>query len=101
MQAAKRDALEELFDAYLAGNDAELVRLMLEEYDPKDPLSVKLMKRLFSDRNQSMTERILREIKAQPKKVQFFAVGAGHVVGSGGITERLGQRGFQVTRVVP
>ncbi len=101
MAAAKRDVLEELFDAYLAGKDEDMMRLMLEEYDPKDALSVKLMKRIFTDRNKSMTERITREMKAHPEEVQLFAVGAGHVVGADGIARRLGKGGFQVTRVVP
>ncbi len=101
VRTEKRDALGELLDAYVAGKDAELLRLVKEDYDPKDALSVKLMKRVFSDRNRSLTERMLARVRAAPEKVQFFAVGSGHLVGDDGIVERLRKQGLTPARVVP
>jgi uncharacterized protein YbaP (TraB family) len=101
VRAEKRDALGELLDAYVAGKDGELLRLVKEDYDPKDPLSVKLMKRVFSDRNRSLTERMLARVRATPDQVQFFAVGSGHLVGDDGIVERLRKQGLTPARVVP
>ena len=101
MKKEKRDLLEELLVAYVKGSDAELLRLIHEDYDTKDALSVKLMKRMFTDRNKSMTERILAKIGPSPSKVHFFAVGSGHLLGDDGIVARLRQRGFEVTRTVP
>jgi uncharacterized protein YbaP (TraB family) len=100
-QAKHRDVLEELLDAYLRGDDGAIERLMHEEYEAESPLSRKLMKRVFTDRNQSLTERILKQIRRMPKKVQLFAVGCGHVVGTDGIVERLRQHGFSAERLGP
>lgn len=97
----KRDVLEELLAAYLAGNGDAIEQLMREAYDPKSALAVKLMKRVFFDRNESMTQRIVAHIEARPGKSQFFAVGCGHVVGSDGIAARLQKRNFEVSRVEP
>src|SRR5262249_3311534 len=58
MKKENRDPLEELLVAYIKGADDDLLRLIHEDYDPKDPLSAKLMKRMFTDRNKLMTERM-------------------------------------------
>jgi uncharacterized protein YbaP (TraB family) len=100
-RAAKRDPLAELLDTYVAGKDEELLRLLKEDYDPKDPLSAKLMKRVFTDRNRILFERMLARAKTSPDKVLFFAVGAGHLVGDDGVVERLRKQGMQPTRLVP
>jgi uncharacterized protein YbaP (TraB family) len=97
----KRDALGELLDAYVAGKEEDLLRLVKEDYDPKDPVSVKLMKRVFTDRNRSLTERMLARVAAEPDKVQFFAVGSGHLVGDDGVVERLRKQGLKAARVAP
>ena len=76
-----------------------MMNKMLEEYDPKDPLEAKLMKRLFTDRNERMAERIAKKLKAEPGKSFFFAVGAGHLPGDDGIVERLRKAGYKVKRV--
>lgn len=99
--AEGRDLVEELLSAYVAGNDQTILKLMREEYDPSDALSVKLMNRVLLERNRTLTERILSRVSAAPTKVSFFAVGSGHIVGNDGIVERLRQRGFRTVRVVP
>ena len=100
-RAAKRDPLAELLDAYVAGKDEELLRLLKEDYDPKDPLSAKLMKRVFTDRNRILCERMLAQAKKSPDKVLFFAVGAGHLIGDDGVVERLRKQGLEPARLVP
>jgi uncharacterized protein YbaP (TraB family) len=99
VRAEKRDALAELLDAYVAGKEDELLRLVKEDYDPKDPVSVKLMKRVFTDRNRTLAERMLARVAADPGKVQLFAVGSGHLVGDDGIVERLRKQGLAPARV--
>jgi uncharacterized protein len=101
MKKEKRDLLEELLVAYLNGSDDQLLTLIHEGHDEKDPLSAKLMKRMFTDRNKSMTERMVAKVGPAPDKTYFFAVGSGHLVGDDGIVQRLRQRGYEVTRVVP
>lgn len=98
--AAGRNIVTEMLDAYVAGEEVALERIMREEYDPTDALSVKLMKRVLFDRNESLTARMLARVRAEPQKVFFFAVGSGHVVGKEGIVERLRQQGLLADRVV-
>jgi uncharacterized protein len=97
----KRDLLEEMMVAYVKGADQELLDLIHEGVDEKDPLSAKLMKRMFTDRNKSMTERIVKKVGPSPTKIHFFAVGSGHLIGDDGIVARLRKQGFEVTRAVP
>jgi uncharacterized protein YbaP (TraB family) len=98
-QAKHRDVLEELLVAYLRGEDVGIERLMREEYEAESPLARKIMKRVFTDRNQSLTERILKQLRRSPKQVQLFAIGCGHVVGADGIVARLRQQGFSAERL--
>jgi uncharacterized protein YbaP (TraB family) len=100
-RAAKRDPLSELLEAYVAGKDEELLRLVKEEYDPRDPVSAKLMKRVFTDRNRILFERMLARTKTSPDKVLFFAVGAGHLLGDDGVVARLSKQGLTPARLAP
>ncbi|MBW1870740.1 MAG: TraB/GumN family protein [Deltaproteobacteria bacterium] len=93
------DFITQLIEIYLKGDENELMKKMMEEYDPTNPLEKKLMKRLFYDRNEIMANRIAKKIKDSPSKSFFFAVGAGHMPGPDGIVERLRKAGFKVTRL--
>jgi uncharacterized protein YbaP (TraB family) len=46
-----------------------------------------------------MAERIGAKLKAAPDKSQFFAVGAGHLIGDAGVLKLLEKQGLKVTRV--
>lgn len=96
-----RDALEELLEAYLAGDTGAILKLVHEAYDPKSALSRKLMKQVFSDRNKSMSQRIAAELRTRSDLRRFFAVGSGHLLGDDGIVARLQQQGFRVIPVAP
>jgi len=93
------DAIGKLIEIYLEGDDDKLREKLLEEYDPDNPLEKKLMQRLFTDRNEILAERMAKKMKESPQTSFFFAVGAGHMPGPGGIVDRLRKAGFKVTRV--
>ncbi|MBN2196912.1 MAG: TraB/GumN family protein [Polyangiaceae bacterium] len=95
----RRDPTEELVSAYVSGEDARIIRILHEEYDPKDPLDVKIQQRVFAARNARMSARIADKLRAGRRSF-LFAVGAGHVVGEDGIVARLARAGFQPVRVV-
>lgn len=97
----QRDVLAELLDAYVQGDEGGMNKLVREAFDPKDALSLKLMKRTITDRNRSMAERILEQTAKRPERKLFFAVGCGHVVGNDGLIARLRQQQLELTRVVP
>jgi hypothetical protein len=97
--AAKgEDPIEIMVEAYLTGDAAELERVMMETYDPDNPIDRKLIGRLFTERNQRMAERIRKELTAAEGPV-FFAVGAGHLVGDDGLVDLLRQAELTVERV--
>jgi hypothetical protein len=85
----RRDPTEELVAAYVSGEDARVTRLLEEDFDPQDPLDVKVRQRLFTDRNARMADRITACLRAAPPRAYLFAVGAGHVVGADGLVARL------------
>ena len=55
--------------------------------------------RLFGDRNEVMAERISARMKYVGG--DFFAVGAGHLVGERNLLDALRARGFTMRRLVP
>ncbi len=93
------DPFEEMLNIYLQGDLDQLQAKMKEEYDPNDPLMKKMWKRLFTDRNIRMTQRIQEKIKAAPDQSFFFAIGAGHMPGKQGIVQLLRKAGLKVVRV--
>jgi len=94
-----KDLLEMMVKMYLAGNADLLMERMMEEYDPENPLDSKLIKKLFTDRNHVMAERIAARIRETPGKSCFFAIGTGHLPGDDGVLALLQKAGFGVTRV--
>jgi hypothetical protein len=99
MDAAGRDPVNEMVEAWVAGDGDRLLALIGESYDPADPLDAKLMQRLFHDRNRLMADRIAAKLAGAPGRSLFFAVGTGHVVGPGGLVELLAAKGLALERV--
>ncbi len=94
-----RDAILELVQAYLDGDEDKLLATVMETYDASDPLDQKVMKRLLSDRNERMAERIAARIQAAPQKGMFFAVGAAHLLREDGVGRLLEARGYELQRL--
>lgn len=93
------DLLAMMVEMYLEGDADVLMDRMMEEYDPDDPLDRKLIKKLFTDRNHVMAERIARKIRQAPGTSFFFAIGTGHLPGEEGVVALLRQAGFKIQRV--
>ena len=96
-----RDPLHELVMAYLAGDEDGLERALDRDYDPNDPLDVKMRARLLTDRNVHMAARITERVRRVPAKSWLFAVGSAHLVGADGLVAKLRAAGLQVVRVDP
>jgi uncharacterized protein len=88
-------------ELYLRGDETELLKLLMEDYDPGDELSRRLFDRLVTQRNERMARRIQALLAARPDQSIFFAVGAGHLAGEDGVVARLRSAGFEVSRCTP
>jgi uncharacterized protein YbaP (TraB family) len=94
-----KDVFAALMTLYLAGDEGPLLAELNAGFDMKRPLDQKLLKRLITDRNKIMTDRISAKIKSAPGHVYFFAVGAAHLLGDDGIVSQLKKKGMTVERV--
>ncbi|MFL6649720.1 MAG: TraB/GumN family protein [Sulfurifustaceae bacterium] len=92
-QPQRAEGIEGLVRAYLA-RDLERLAALARKYGTADPrLQRMLNRRLLSDRNRRMVERMkprLEEGKA------FIAVGAGHLSGTDGLLDLLEREGYRV-----
>ena len=97
--AAHKDSFTTLMNLYLAGDETPLLAQLNQGFDMKKPLDQKIMKRLITDRNKVMTDRIAAKLKASPNKTYLFAVGSAHLLGDDGIVAQLKKKGLTVERV--
>lgn len=92
---AGKGSPEGLREAYFAGDER---RALAYINDPRPSrASARLTKIVLAERNVRLAERI--RARLQTGTPTFFAVGLGHILGKGGIVERLQRAGFTLTRV--
>jgi uncharacterized protein YbaP (TraB family) len=96
---AHKDSFSTLMNLYLGGQEAPLLAELNAGFDLKKPLDQKIMKRLITDRNKIMTDRIGAKLKATPARTYLFAVGSAHLLGDDGIVAQLKKKGLTVERV--
>jgi hypothetical protein len=89
-----KDTLDKLQTAWIAG-DAGMIDKIVSTEMGSFPGEEKIM---LSDRNPHMTDGVERYLKSG--ETCFLVVGAGHLVGKGGIVQLLKQRGFKVEQVL-
>lgn len=100
-QKEGRDPLRDLLVAYVAGDEQGLETALDRDYDPKDPLDVKMRARLLTDRNVHMSARIAERVRRTPARSWLFAVGCAHLLGADGVVAKLRAAGLTVERVDP
>jgi uncharacterized protein YbaP (TraB family) len=84
--------LRPVYDAWRAGDAAQLNRLLLTDERQRHPEFELLYEKLFDERNRAMTSKIEGLLGGSGR--YFVVVGAGHLVGEEGIISLLEQRGF-------
>lgn len=89
-----RELMSGAFVAWRQGDTAELEASLLAPLRERDPM---LFAKLFSERNQVMTRRLL-ELLSQPR-TYFVVVGAGHLVGATSIVDLLARQGIVPVRL--
>jgi ABC-type hemin transport system substrate-binding protein len=48
-----------------------------------------------------MAERIDAMLREHPDRCHFYAIGTRHLLGEGGVLQRLRQKGYRITRLQP
>jgi uncharacterized protein YbaP (TraB family) len=89
-----RTQLVELVDAWAKADGTAIAKTMEEGEAAYAPAEKWITTKLITDRNISMTRRV--EEYLHSGKQYFVAVGAGHLVGEGGIVARLTAKGYKV-----
>ena len=84
--------LRPIYDAWRAGDAAQLNRLLLTDERQRHPEFQPLYEKLFYQRNRAMTSKIEGFLGGSGR--YFVVVGAGHLVGEEGIISLLERRGF-------
>jgi uncharacterized protein YbaP (TraB family) len=84
--------LRPIYDAWRAGDAAQLNRLLLTDERQRHPEFQPLYEKLFDQRNRAMTSKIEDFLAGSGR--YFVVVGAGHLVGEEGIISLLERRGF-------
>jgi uncharacterized protein len=92
-----RTQLVELVDAWARADGAAIAKTMEESEAAYTPAEKWITTKLITDRNISMARRV--EEYLHSGRQYFVAVGAGHLVGEGGIIARLKAKGYKVRDV--
>ncbi len=93
-----KDPVAKLMSLYIAGDEVPLLAELNAGFDASKPLDQKLLKRLITDRNKIMSDRITAKVKG-PARSYFFAIGAAHLLGDDGVVAQLKKKGLTVERV--
>ncbi len=88
-------------DAYLRGEESELMAELRAGSNLDTEAGRKLFERLVTERNQRLAERMIGHLRKRPDRSFFFAIGAGHLMGPEGVVARLEQAGYVVRRLTP
>jgi uncharacterized protein YbaP (TraB family) len=98
VQREGKDPIESLIVTWLSGNEDKMNTAILQDYDAKDAVDSKVMKRVLTDRNEVMAQRIATMLKGSAGRTHMFAIGTAHLVGSPSVVTLLRKKGYSVTR---
>lgn len=93
--------INNLYKAWLKGNEKELIKLLTEEDNGLSSVENKLMEeyeeKLITQRNNEMTEKTNQYFKEE--KNVFVVVGLAHIIGDNGIKNQLQDKGYKVEKI--
>jgi len=93
------DPMDILINAYLEGDLETFQEIEYQDYNISDPLYEKLLRKILTDRNYNMTQRISYLITNNPDTQYFFTIGSAHYYGEDGLITLLENEGYNLTRV--
>jgi len=87
-QEDQLDVIQAMTDSWKAGNVSELEKI-LESSEGSSEVEKEFNEKLFTVRNNNMTQKVKSYLADPEKKTYFVVVGAGHMVGKTGIVTQL------------
>lgn len=90
------DFMKKIVAAWKEGNGEFILKSMIDPYK-KDPEMISVYKKLFADRNITMTEKIEKYLNGS--RVCFVIVGVGHLIGDDGIIHLLQGKKYRIERL--
>ena len=96
-----KNLFEEMIQVYRLGEENRLQEFALQSsgFEGHEELERKFIRLIIDERNVQMADRIIAELKTEPTKSHFFAVGAMHFAGDESIQALLRAKGYQITRL--
>lgn len=94
----KAEAEEELFKAYFENNMEKFEEEFLKPYDFKNPQMKNVYDMVFTKRNASWVEKLIRLSNDNPGSY-FVVVGSGHFFGPGNILELLNSKDYHIEKI--
>ena len=91
-------AVEAIYDAWSAGDEDRMARILTEEYGHLPALRGEY-DRLFTQRNDRFAERILTMMSTRTGSTPFIVVGAGHLCGDDSVQDHLAELGATARRL--
>lgn len=92
---SSRDDMQGLVSAWRTGDDAALVKLMLDKMEPDD---MEFVSKILWQRNEGMAKRIVALLSDPSTPEMFIAVGGLHLVGEKSLPEYLQAQGVSLTQ---
>ena len=89
--------VNEMIAAWRKGDVATMEKIMVTDMLHDHPEFKPLMKRLLTDRNKKMAEKIAAFLTTE--NTYFVVVGAGHLVGDDGIVRLLEKKGYKIRQL--
>lgn len=83
--------------AWRSGDLASLENTLIEPFQ-QNPQTKTLFRRIFTQRNITMADRIMDYLRGDDRV--FFVVGVGHMLGDDGVVSLLQQKGIEVRRIL-
>jgi len=90
------DEVDTLMAAWRTGDVGRIASILMRSIENDDRLKM-VYKKIMTDRNRNMTQRISAYLKTGGRV--FVVVGAGHMVGNEGIVELLRKEGYRVDQL--
>ena len=92
------DRFDKMVGAWSSGNIEKMEKIIEDEHGKNKSLEI-FYDKLITERNDSMTDKIVSYLESGDGKIYFVVAGSGHMIGKTGIVNQLKEKGYKITRL--